>query len=153
MRAHLRNPKDLWSGIVFVGAGLFFLLVGQGYDLGTARRMGPGYFPTVLSILLILVGLGVLARGLLRDGGPIGALAIRPAILVVGSTVAFGLLVRGAGLLPASLLLVAVSAFASPAFKWKEAVFLAVGLAVFCILVFTRGLGLPIPVIGPLLGG
>jgi putative tricarboxylic transport membrane protein len=153
MATRIRNPKDFWSGLAFVGAGAAFLYLGQDYALGTARRMGPGYFPMVLAVLLVLVGLVVTARGLMRDGERVGSFAVLPMVLVIGGTVAFGLLVRSAGLLAASIVLVGVSAFASPAFRWKQAVLLALGLAVFCILVFTRGLGLPIPVIGPLLGG
>ena len=80
-------------------------------------------------------------------------LALRPVLLVLGATVLFGLLLRGAGLFVALVVLTMVSASASREFEWGRAVVLAVGLAGFSVLVFVKALGLPIPVIGAWFGG
>jgi hypothetical protein len=114
--------------------------------------MGPGYFPTVLGALLSLVGLITVLRGLLRPGTAVGALAYREILLVLTATVLFGVLLRGAGLIVAVLLLVMVGAYASRYFRWGTAVALGAGMAAFCVLVFVKALGLPIPMLGPWFG-
>ncbi|MCC6870733.1 MAG: tripartite tricarboxylate transporter TctB family protein, partial [Burkholderiales bacterium] len=52
----IRNPKDFWAGILFIALGIFAITVGSNYTLGSAARMGPGYFPRILGILLIVLG-------------------------------------------------------------------------------------------------
>jgi hypothetical protein len=148
----LRNPKDFWTGIIYVlfGAAAFF--IGRGYPMGTALKMGPGYFPTILSVLLVLIGIVSLVRSQLRPGTPIGGFALRGLLVVVASTVLFGLLLRRAGLVIALPVLVLASAYASTEFRWKQSVLLAAGLTVFCGLIFLKGLGVPIPLIGPWFG-
>ena len=115
--------------------------------------MGPAYFPTILSIVLILIGLAAAARGFLTQGAPITAFALKPMVLITIGTVVFGLLIRDAGLVVSIVLLVLISAYSSMNFSWKSAGLLAVGLTVFCVIVFIKGLGLSIPIIGPLVGG
>jgi putative tricarboxylic transport membrane protein len=144
----IRNPKDFWAGVIYIGIGLVALYVAQDYDMGTAVNMGPGYFPKVLGALLALIGLIALARGLLRPGEAIGRLAWREALIVLGATALFGLLVRGAGLAISLLVLVLISAYASRQFRLRSSLLLAVGLAVFSVLVFLKGLGIPLPLLG-----
>lgn len=149
----IRNTKDFWTGLVFIAFGLGFLLIAQEYPIGSARRMGPAYFPTILSVVLILIGVAATIRSFVTHGTPIGAYALRGLVLIAGGTVIFGLLVRHAGLVAAVVALVLVSAYASVHFTWRAAGLLGAGLAAFCILIFVYGLGLSIPVVGPLLGG
>jgi putative tricarboxylic transport membrane protein len=148
----IRNPKDFWSGVIFMAVGLAAVLIGRDYSMGSATKMGPAYFPTALGMLLALIGLGVVVRSLIQRGGPAPTLAYKPLALVVGSTVLFGLLLRGLGLAAALVVLAVVSAAASRQFSWGPALLLAVGLAVFSVLIFVKALGLPIPVLGTWLG-
>src|SRR5689334_10504939 len=153
MPSFVRNPKDFFTGLIFIAFGIGFLLIAQHYPLGSARRMGPAYFPTILSVVLILIGLATTIRSFISLGTPVSAFALRGMALVAGGTVAFGVLVRDAGLVAAVAALIVISAYASVHFTWRAAGLLAAGLAVFCVGIFIYGLGLSIPVVGPLLGG
>jgi hypothetical protein len=144
----IRNPKDFWAGILFLGFGTAFVYIGQDYRMGTARSMGPAYFPVVLGGLLAVVGAATLIRGVIRPGQPLRGFALKPLVLILASTVLFGFLLRGAGLPIAVAAMVLVSGLASIHFRWTGFVLLALGLAVFCSLVFIKGLGLPIPLVG-----
>lgn len=144
----IRSPKDFWAGLIYICIGLGAVYIAQDYPMGTAVRMGPGYFPRVLGSVLALIGLISLARSFLRPGESIGRLAWREALLVLGGTVVFGLLVRGAGLALSLIVLVVVSAYASRQFRLRASVLLALGLAVFSVLVFIKGLGIPLPLWG-----
>lgn len=140
--AKIRHPKDFASGLMFVAFGAFDLVVASTYPLGTAARMGPGYFPRILGILLILFGAILALRALKLQGEPIrfGSLT-RPAI-VLGSVVIFGVMVPWAGLVVSTIVLILVSSAASPEFRWKEAVIAGCILAAAAVLGFVWGLGL-----------
>lgn len=148
----LRNPKDFWAGIIYILFGILAFVIGRGYPMGTALKMGPGYFPTILSVLLVLIGSIALVRSFLRPGTPVGSLTAKGLLLVVASTALFGLLLRKAGLIIALPVLVLTSALASREFRWRQSALLAAGLTVFCALVFLKGLGVPIPLVGPWFG-
>ncbi len=145
----IRHPKDFWTGIIFLVVGLAAVLIGRDYAMGTAGRMGPAYFPTVLGGLLSLIGAIAVVRSLLRDGEPIEKFYLKELALVMVAVVLFGVLMRGAGLAPAALVLIVVSAYASPHFKWGEALLLGAALAAFAVLIFVKLLGLPLPILGP----
>lgn len=149
----MRSPRDLWTGVIYLAFGGSAVALARGYGLGTAFRMGPGYFPTALGILLIAIGLASLVRGVLRPGDPLALVRLKGILAIVGSTVAFGLLVRGAGLVVALPVLVLLSAAASARFRWGPALALAAGLTVFCVVVFVKGLGVPLPLLGHWFGG
>ena len=116
--------------------------------MGSTFKMGPAYFPTVLSSLLIIIGVISLVRSFIQQGTPIGSFSFRGLLLVITATMIFGLIVRGAGLIIALPALVIISASASIRFRWGESLALAVGLTMFCILVFLKGLGVPLPIVG-----
>lgn len=153
MQGLIRNPKDFWSGLLFLVVGLGFLWVGQDYSFGTARRMGPAFFPTLLSGALCLIGAVVMLRGFITQADRISGFAGKGLVLITIACVIFGMLVRQGGLAVSVALLVLVSAIASVHFKVKNTVIMMLVLALFCALVFVKGLGLPIPIIGPWLGG
>ncbi len=153
MSAVIRNPRDFWAGVIFVAVGIAAIVFGRNHPMGTAMRMGPAYFPTVLGGLLTLIGLVAVIRALVQPGEPIGRLAYGKVALVTASTVVFGFLLRPLGLAGAVFLLVLVSAYASRRFTWSAALTLAVGLATFCAVAFVKLLGLPIPILGTWLGG
>lgn len=148
MISPVRNPKDFFAGALYAVFGLIAVVIGSDYDMGTATRMGPAYFPTVLGGLLIFIGVLAIGRSFLTEGEAIGRFAYKALFLVLGATLAFGFLLRGAGLAIALLVLVIISAYASRQFRWGPAILLAVGLAAFSVLVFIKGLGVPLPLLG-----
>lgn len=152
MASFIRHPKDFWIGIIFLFFGLAAIIIGRDYAMGSAGRMGPAYFPSVLGGLLSLVGLIGVIRSLLRAGEPVGKFYIREILLILVAVLLFGLLMRNAGLVPATLVLVLMSAYASPKFTWGASLLLAIGLALFAVVVFVKLLGLPMPILGPWLG-
>ena len=145
----MKSTRDFWTGIIYVAVGASAVLFARDYGLGTAFRMGPGYFPTVLGGLLALIGLVSLGRAALRAGDPLPPLRLKGLLAVTAATLAFGALVRGAGVVVALPILVLVSAAASARFRWGPALVLAAGLTVFCAAVFLKGLGVPLPIVGP----
>lgn len=152
MSSLIKHPKDFYAGLMYASVGAGAVLIARGYNLGTSVRMGPGYFPTVLGGLLILVGIVSMIRAFLHEGDAIKSFAWKEIFLLLGSVILFGLVVRGAGLVISLILLVLVSAWASDKFKWKTAVLLAILTSVFSSLVFVKGLGLPFAIIGPWFG-
>ena len=149
----IRGSKDFWTGLIYIFFGVSAILIASDYGMGTAVKMGPAYFPTILGGLLILIGAISVLRSFIVSGAPIGACALKGLSFVIGSTVVFGLLVRGAGMVVALTALVIISAYGSTRFRWRPTIVMAVGLTLFCALVFIKGLGIPLPVIGPWLGG
>ena len=149
----IRSAKDFWTGVIYVFFGSSAVVIARDYGMGTALRMGPGYFPTVLGVLLALIGIISLVRSFIATGSPIGGVAFKGLLLVVSSTLVFGLIVRGAGLAIALPALVIMSAYASVRFRWGPSLALAAGLTLFCVLVFLKGLGVPLPILGSWFGG
>lgn len=145
----IKHPKDFWTGVMFLAVGLSAVFIGRDYAMGTAARMGPAYFPTVLGGLLSVIGGIAIFRSFKRVGDPIEKFHLKPLLMVLAAVVLFGVLMRGAGLAPAAVVLIMVSAFASAQFKWHEALLLALGMAGFAVLVFVKLLGLPLAVFGP----
>jgi fumarate reductase subunit C len=144
----IRHQKDFWSGVMFLAVGLAFVGLARDYELGTAQRMGPGYFPTALGALLAVLGLIVAIKGLAREerGGDIARFHFGPLAVVLGAVALFALLLRPAGLVAALTVLIGVSAYASHEFRLREVVPLAAFLVVLVLAVFIWGLGLVVPV-------
>lgn len=153
MTSRIRSPKDFWAGILYIGFGLSAIVIGREYGLGTALRMGPAYFPTVLGVLLSLIGTISLIRSFLQPGEPVEGLALKPMILISIGVFLFGFLARAAGLVVVIPILVLTTAYASIHFRWGRSVLLAIGMTVFCVLVFIKGLGIPLPLLGSWFGG
>jgi putative tricarboxylic transport membrane protein len=153
LTALIRSTKDFCAGAIYIAFGLTAVLLARDFDMGTALKMGPAYFPTVLGYLLALIGVIAVARSFILSGSPIGRFAWKGLLLVVAATLVFGLTVRGAGLAVALPALVIVSAYASIQFRWLSTLALAAALTFFCSLVFLKGLGIPLPIIGAWFGG
>jgi hypothetical protein len=142
----IRNPTDFWTGLLFGGFGLFMAVYAAlNYSLGSAVRMGPGYFPVWVGGLVALLGVALALRSLRIEGPPLPRLRARPVAFVLGASIAFGYLLKPLGLVLAAVVLVVASAFGGHEFRWKEVALLAVGLAAFAVAVFVYGLGLPFP--------
>jgi hypothetical protein len=145
-----RASKDVLAGLIFIGFGLAFGIAAARYPLGTALRMGPGYFPLLLAGALALLGAAIVGKGLLAAGdGALGPVPWRAAALVTAALGFFGATVAGLGLGPALFVTAFVSALASRANGLLAAALLAAGLTALCLLIFSYGLGVPVPVIGP----
>ena len=113
----IRNPKDFWSGALFIAVGIAAIVLGSHYALGTAARMGPGYFPRILGILLIALGAILAIRATRTRGGPIARVHWRPTIIVLGSVVVFGAIVRPLGVALSTVILIVASSAASREFR------------------------------------
>jgi putative tricarboxylic transport membrane protein len=146
---NLRVPlsKDFLTGVLFLIVGGFVLIYGSRYPMGTAVRMGPGYFPALVAFGLVLFGVGLLIRAAFRRGEAIDRLAFRPLAAVLLATLAFGLLIEPGGFWLASLLLVVIARFAEPGAAVLEGVGLAVVLTLMITAIFRLGLGVPLTLV------
>ena len=145
----IRNPKDFFAGLMFIVFGAAAIVIGSSYSLGTAARMGPGYFPRILGMLLIGLGAIVALRSLRLQGSPIRFGSLKPMVIVLGSVVLFGVLSPRIGLILAGVMLIVASSAASSEFRWKEALISGVVLSIGAVLVFVWGLGLQFSVWPP----
>lgn len=142
----IKNPKDFWAGVVYIAFGFAAIIIAYNYPVGSAGRMGPGYFPRGLGILLIFLGFILGLRSLRLRGAPLSFGSFKPLVIVIGSVILFGLAAPKLGLLVATVILVVVSSTASDEFRWKEAIIASVCLALFAWLAFAKGLNLQLPV-------
>ena len=142
----IKSPKDFWAGLMFIGSGLFFAIWAVAhYQMGTAVRMGPAYFPVLLGGLIVVLGLVIFVGSFAFEGPAVPKFHFRPLILISLGCVLYGYLMKPLGLFVATAALVVVSAFGGHEFKWKEVLILYVILMLFSCLVFVRGLTLPFP--------
>jgi len=147
MKLELRSNKDFWSGMMFFLTGAGAILIARHYPFGSTLRMGPGYFPIVLSAILMVFGVYVMLRGLRKNEKIQGNWSIRALIVLPFSMVLFGILMELAGFVPALIALVFVSAASGREFKFKEVLLLTLFLGVLSVAMFIWGLGLPYPLI------
>ena len=152
MNSLIKHPKDFYAGLMYAAIGLAAILIARDYNMGSSIRMGPGYFPTILGSLLLVTGAISMIRGFFRRGEIVSQFSWRNLLLVLGSIVFFGITVRGAGIFPALIMLVLVSAYASDEFKLKTTLILAVIASALSALVFVKWLGLPFAILGSWFG-
>jgi hypothetical protein len=147
MNAALRNNKDFWAGAMLIATGVAAVLIARDYPFGSAFRMGPGYFPTVLGGILVLFGIALVVRGFKGGERVAGGWSLRALIVLPASFVLFGFLMDHAGFLPALAVLIFGSAAGSREFKFTEVALLTVVLTAISVAIFIWGLGLPYPLI------
>ena len=143
----LRNKQDFWAGVMFVALGVGFALGATNYSMGTAARMGPGYFPFWLGVCLAVLG-AVVAIGALKEKAEeteVDKFDFRILFIIIGSVVLTGVVMNSLGIYISVFLLVAISSLASHEFNWKVALATAIFLVVFVWLAFIKGLGLIFP--------
>ena len=147
----IQKPRDVIGGLVVIAIGAGFFLSGQELEMGTSFRMGPGYFPTILSILMIGLGAVIAAQALRAPTmeHSFGQVPWRGVLLLIGAVLFFGFALRGLGLAPAVLVVVLATAWASRYAGLRSSLLLSIGLAAFCAFLFIRLLGLPLPLTGP----
>lgn len=146
-----KSMKDLLAGLIFIGFGIAFGYTSLTYDVGTALRMGPGYFPLILAVVILLLGVVIVVQAFVAgpDEIPLGRVPWLGLILLVGGLVFFGATVRGLGLAPSLFVTVFTSAFASQRTGFLGALALAAALTFICTAIFIWALGMPLAVIGP----
>jgi hypothetical protein len=154
MKYRIRNQKDVAAGLVYVVAGAGFSLGALHYNIGEAARMGPGWFPFWVGILLIAVGLATTAGGMRRGAAEerVQRPELRSVAWIIGAVVLFGVLLQPAGLVIALAILVIVSSLASHEFSWKGTLLNAVVLIAFSVGAFIEGINLQIPLWPAFLG-
>ena len=141
----LMNNKRFLAGLMFLAIGAVAIWMAQDYPIGSALRMGPGYFPIVLSGIMILFGIYELVLGIMKSDPVKGNWSIRALIVLPLAAVLFGILMEHGGFIPALVVLVFASAAASNEFKFMEVLISAVVLTIGSVGLFIYGLGLPYP--------
>jgi hypothetical protein len=141
----LRSPQDLGAGLLFVAIGAAGIVFGQDLAMGSAARMGPGYFPALLSYLIIAIGLVLAVRSLLIDGPRIEPIHFRPLFAILAAILAFGVLIDRIGLALTAAVLTVGAAYARRDVNLKETLLLAIGLALFVVAIFAYALKQPLP--------
>jgi len=153
----IKSQKDFFSGLMFLVMGGAFAWGATSYNVGEGARMGPGYFPLMLGLLLGVLGLAIIFQAMVvetEDGEKIGSIAWKPLGFIIGANVAFGILLGGIpkfgipamGLIAAIYALVFISSLAGDNFRPKEVTILATILAIFSYIAFVWLLKLQFPV-------
>ena len=139
--------KDFLSGLMFIGFGLIALYLGQKLALGTPVRMGPGYVPRMLALIMMSLGAVICVVALVAGGEMVEKPKWKPITLVTIGIVCFALLFERAGLLPALVVLILIASLGGEEFKLKEVIGNIVVLSILCTLVFKVGLGMNITIL------
>jgi hypothetical protein len=147
MKLEFCNKKDFWAGMAMIAIGGAAMFIARDYRFGSALRMGPGFFPTILGGILIAFGIFIMAVGLRRGERIAEHLSLRALIMLPLSMILFGVLMKRAGFLPALAAVVFVSAAADRESRLLEVLLLGTVLTVASTAVFIWGLGLPYPLI------
>jgi hypothetical protein len=147
MKFDWRYNRDFFAGLFYIVLGAVGMWMARDYPFGSALRMGPGYFPSVLGGMMIAFGVAVMLMGIKNNEKIKPGFSWRALIVLPIATVVFGVTMEEAGFIPALLLLIPVSAAASKEFKWLEVLLLTIGLTLLSLAVFIWGLGLPYPMI------
>ena len=153
----IKSQKDFFAGLMYLVVGGAFAIGATEYNIGTGARMGPGYFPLILGVILAFIGLVISFKATLSgtsDGDPVGKWAWRQIFFILGANFAFGILlvgvpalgIPGFGLIVAIYGLVIIASFARKEVEIKETLVLATILAVGSYAVFVWALNLQFPV-------
>jgi len=147
MKNLIKNPRDFWAGVMFLAIGAGFAGIALTYKLGTAARMGPGYFPFFLGLLLAILGaaISISAMQVKNEGPGVEKFHWKPIFWVLFPIVLFGVLLKIVGMVVSGMLVVVLSSAGSEEFRLKPVLLLALGLVIFCSISFVWGLKLPIP--------
>jgi hypothetical protein len=141
MALRVKSSQDFWTGLGFVVFGAATAILSTEYPLGTTSRMGPGYFPLVLGILLTGLGVIIVVRAMTNEsGGNVGHVDLWLALRLLLAVAAFGTLLNPLGLLVTSFVTVLVAAWAGPEFKIIEGIVTSVILSLASWLIFVVGL-------------
>jgi hypothetical protein len=141
----IKSQVDFWGGLLFIGFGLLAILVARDYPMGSAMRMGPGYFPTYIGLALVALGAWIAADGFRIEGERIGGFPWRAILLLSAGFSTFAWSIDNLGFIPALAIVVLTTSLAGPEFRWKEVLLEMVVLIAGCWAIFIYGLELPFP--------
>jgi len=147
----IKNHRDFWAGILFIVTGILFMVLSRQYQLGTAAKMGPGYFPTILGGLMAFLGLLVLLPAFKGPKVEVSKIDIRMILFVLVAVAVFAFALPKLGMIVAVFLLILIASMASHEFNLKTTLISAVVLLAFSWLVFVKGLELQFPFLPPFL--
>jgi len=153
----IKSQKDFFAGLMFVAVGIAFAWGSTTYNIGTGARMGPGYFPLILGVVMALLGAVITFKALTvdtPDGDKIGKWAWKPLFFVIAANLLFGVMLGGLpslgipimGMIVAIFALTLVASLAGEEFKLKEVLVLATVLSLGSYLAFVVLLKLQFPV-------
>ena len=145
MKIDLRHNKDFLAGLLYIAIGALAVVIARDYPMGSAMRMGPGYFPTGLGVILCLFGVYLMVRGIRTGGKMESGWTWRPLAFITLSIVLFGFLLDRAGMITALIAMFFAAAAAGREFRFKEVLLLTVVMGAFAAAVFLYGLRLPYP--------
>ncbi len=154
----LLTNRDFWAGVLLIVIGAGAAIIAQDYDIGTLRRMGPGFFPMILGIALAFIGtLQLLTSGFSNGSAPVaddhghGGVTNKPEwrgkVCIVLGILAFILLGEYAGMIPATLGCIFISAMGDNKATWIGSALLAIGLTIFGVLLFHYVLQVQFPLL------
>ncbi len=142
----IKNQEDFWAGLMFAGFGLLAMVISTDYPFGTASRMGPGYFPTVLGGIMLTLGAIVAVMALKSDKErKIVPFAWKPMIMLSLGFIIFGWGIDNIGFIPSLFAMILVTAGAGSTYKVTEVLILSVALIAGAVGVFIYGIELPYP--------
>jgi hypothetical protein len=143
---HVKSPQDFGAALLFLAIGFAGLYFGRDLAFGGASKMGPGFFPTILSGLIVVIGVMVGVKSFTIKGPPIEAIKLRPVLFILVAILAFGYLIEQIGLAITTAALAIFAAYARDQVNLKETLALAAVLSAFAVGVFGYALGQPLPI-------
>lgn len=145
MQLKIKSQEDFWAGLMFIGFGVLAIVISRDYPMGSAMRMGPGYFPTGLGAIMVLLGSIITLLSFKVEGGKIKPFAWKPMIVLAIAFCTFAWGIDHIGFIPSLAIMIFLSSFAGREFRLKEVLILMVVLIVGCWALFIKGLELPFP--------
>lgn len=143
----IKNQEDFWAGLMFVGFGVLAIYMSQDYPMGTASRMGPGYFPTWLGGIMLVLG-AIVTLLAIRPSSPVTVVkgfAWKAAILLSIGFLVFGWGVDHIGFIPSLIAITIITSAAGQRFRIVEVLILSVVLTAGAVGIFIYGVELPFP--------
>jgi hypothetical protein len=143
----IRNHRDFWSGVLFIATGILFMVLSRQYQMGTAAKMGPGYFPTILGGLMAVLGLMIMLPAFTKKGPEVRVdkMDFKSIVLVLVAVAVYAATLPTLGFIVSIVLLILISSFASHEFSLKTTLMSTVVLLIFSWAVFVKGLELQFP--------
>ena len=146
MKLKIKNQENFWSGAMFIGFGMFAIwIAARNYPIGTAMRMGPGYFPTVVGGLLVVLGSIITLSSFTLEGEKIKPFAWRAVIMLGLGFAFFGWAIDRIGFVIGLFVMIFCSALAGREFKLRQVLIMIAILIIGAIALFIYGLELPYP--------
>lgn len=141
----IKSQEDFWAGMMFIGFGILALVVAQNFPMGSAIRMGPGYFPTYIGAALIVLGAIIAATSFKISGEGIGSFPWKAIVLLSVAFASFAWGIDNIGFILALGILIVLASLTSREHRWREIIMETIVLIAGCWALFLYGLELPYP--------